>query len=63
MTTLEDTNYRINELGLANSSARLLLTHGGRTMNLRQIHDITCDRLATQLVTGERGYKKAMHSH
>ena len=27
-------------------------------MNLRQIHGITYDRLATQLVTGERGDKK-----
>lgn len=28
-----------------------LSTQGGHTMNLRQIHDITCDRLETQLVT------------
>jgi len=28
-------------------------------MNLRQIRDITYDRLATQLVTGERGDKKS----
>ena len=27
-------------------------------MNLRQIHDITCDRLATQLVTGKAVTKK-----
>ena len=28
-----------------------LPTQGGHTMNLRQIHDITCDRLETQLET------------
>ena len=44
---------RIDGLGRGYQPADLP-TQRGHTMNLRQIHDITCDRLATQLVTGEK---------